>query len=225
MKSAVSRVGKTLSGIGLMMLSPFLSAVLSAETITLTLTDPQGDLLPDAVVFLPETRAASPAQTRVMDQIDKRFVPHVLVARAGDKVLFPNSDNIRHHVYSFSEARPFELKLYSGKPEAPVSFDQPGLVVLGCNIHDSMLGYILVTDAGVFGVTDARGQVTLKVPDGVDKLHIWHERYSTRQSAVMGVSLAQLRASQWRMQVPLAIAASPASVSAPGNGLGNRMRN
>lgn len=225
MKSAVSRVGKTLSGIGLMMLSPFLSAVLSAEAITLTLTDPQGDLLPDEVVFLPETRAVSPAQTRVMDQIDKRFVPHVLVARAGDKVLFPNSDNIRHHVYSFSEARPFELKLYSGKPEAPVSFDQPGLVVLGCNIHDSMLGYILVTEAAVFGVTDARGQVTLKVPDGVGKLHIWHERYSTRQSAVMGVSLTELRASQWRMQVPLAIAASPGSASAPGNGLGNRMRN
>lgn len=220
MKSAVSRVAQTLKAISFLVFS----ACLSAETVTLTLTDAQGALLPDAVVMLPETHHSGSGRTQIMDQLNTAFVPHVLAVHSGDRVLFPNSDNIRHHVYSFSEAKPFELKLYSGKPEAPVAFDNPGLVVLGCNIHDSMLGYILVTDAAVYGVTDADGKVTLEVPEGVDKLHIWHERYSTRQSAVMGASLAQLRARQWQVQVPLAIPASRDTGATSDSGFGNRMR-
>ena len=80
--------------------------------------------------------------------------------RSGTSVAFPNSDNIRHHVYSFSLAKRFELRLYQGTQSAPVVFDSPGVVVLGCNIHDWMVGYIYVTDDSRFAVSDEHGRVT-----------------------------------------------------------------
>ena len=78
----------------------------------------------------------------IMDQVDKQFVPLLLAIRVGDQLSFPNSDNIRHHVYSFSPARTFQLPLYRGIPSAPVSFAVTGRVVLGCNIHDRMAAHV-----------------------------------------------------------------------------------
>lgn len=92
-----------------------------------------------------------------MDQIDQRFVPFVLPVRTGTAVTFPNSDSIAHQVYSFSPSKRFELGLYRGRPYPPVVFDKPGIVVLGCNIHDKMIGYVYVTDAPEFGKTDEQG--------------------------------------------------------------------
>ncbi len=77
-----------------------------------------------------------------MDQQGHQFVPHLLVVQAGTEVTFPNSDNVSHHVYSFSPTKPFELPLYKGDVYPPVTFEKAGIVVVGCNIHDSMLGYI-----------------------------------------------------------------------------------
>ena len=97
------------------------------------------------------------ASTAIMDQIEQRFLPFVLPVRVGTPVRFPNSDSVAHQVYSFSQPKRFELGLYRGKPHAPVVFDKPGIVVLGCNIHDKMVGYIYVTDAAYFGKTSGQG--------------------------------------------------------------------
>ena len=93
-----------------------------------------------------------------MDQVNLAFAPDVLVIPVHSTVQFPNSDAISHQVYSFSSARHFQLPLYRGKPYPPVQFDQPGVVTLGCNIHDNMIAYMLVTDAPFFGRTDALGK-------------------------------------------------------------------
>lgn len=93
----------------------------------------------------------------VMDQIDQRFLPFILPVHTGTPVTFPNSDSIAHQVYSFSPAKRFELGLYRGRTHPPVVFDKPGIVVIGCNIHDKMVGYIYVTDAPYFGKTNERG--------------------------------------------------------------------
>jgi plastocyanin len=98
----------------------------------------------------------------VMDQIDEQFVPDLLVIQAGSRVEFPNSDAVLHHVYSFSAAKQFELPLFHGRVHSPVVFDEPGLVVVGCNIHDHMVGHILVVESPLHGVTDERGVVTFK---------------------------------------------------------------
>ena len=108
----------------------------------------------------------------IMDQVNAQFVPHVLAIETGQAVVFPNSDNIRHHVYSFSEPKQFEIKLYQGVPKTPLTFDQPGLVALGCNIHDSMLGYIYVSPWSDFQVTNESGKATLSKP--TNTVAVWH---------------------------------------------------
>jgi len=113
----------------------------------------------------------------VMDQRDRQFAPHVLPVLAGTSVRFPNSDDTRHHVYSFSEAKTFELQLYHGETARPVTFEQPGVVTLGCNIHDWMLGYIYVLDTPAFARTDASGQGRIgDLPAGEYRVELWHPR-------------------------------------------------
>lgn len=109
-----------------------------------------------------------------LDQKGKEFVPHVLAIKVGTPVYFPNSDDIQHHVYSFSQAKRFEIKLYKGTPSAPVIFNQPGVVALGCNIHDWMLGFVFVTETPHFTTSDNSGHWTLELPGGDYQLSLWH---------------------------------------------------
>lgn len=150
--------------------------------------DQSGKPLVGAVVFISSPSALPErAGSFVLDQVDTEFVPHLLVVPAGSSVRFPNKDNIQHHLYSFSSAKPFELPLYRGEPAAPLVFEKPGLVKLGCNIHDWMLGFILVIPTESFVVTDAQGRGELAAPPGAE-LAVFHERAkatiaSTRRAA------------------------------------------
>lgn len=157
---------------------------------TFFITDQNGQPVKDAVIEFTGLDAASlvprQKQTAVMDQINKRFLPELLVIRANDDVNFPNSDNIRHHVYSFSPAKPFELKLYSGQPNAPLLFEQPGIVVLGCNIHDSMVGYIYVAETEFVEVTDDKGLVSIDSNLVYKSLKVWHPYQSGGHMTVNG---------------------------------------
>lgn len=112
--------------------------------------------------------------TLIMDQVDKLFKPDVLVIQQGDFVDFPNSDNIRHHVYSFSSVNPFEIKLYSGRPEAPLQFNNAGVAVLGCNIHDSMVGYIYIARSKNVIMTDENGLATFANNQAFTNVSVWH---------------------------------------------------
>ncbi|GAA0814820.1 hypothetical protein GCM10009111_12270 [Colwellia asteriadis] len=111
----------------------------------------------------------------VMDQLDKAFVPDLLVIPKNSLVSFPNSDDIRHHVYSFSAAKTFELKLYAGQPKEPVLFNNEGLVVMGCNIHDAMVGYIYVSNNDDVFISNEEGEVLINTTLSTgDKLQLWH---------------------------------------------------
>ena len=136
----------------------------------------QGAPAADAVVSLhsPAAVAATRAGRATIDQRASQFVPRVTVVTVGTPVVFPNSDNVRHQVYSFSPAKRFELPLYSGKPAAPVVFNTAGVVELGCNIHDWMLAYVVVVDTPYHVVTDARGQGRIEAPAGTYILRVWH---------------------------------------------------
>lgn len=146
-----------------------------------------------AVVSLHGGGSASsgPGNARAeMDQRDMQFSPHVLPVQQGTLVYFPNSDDVRHHVYSFSPAKRFELPLYAGRQADPIRFDQTGVVVLGCNIHDSMVGYILVLDTPWFARVDDQGRATLDAPAGDYRLEVWHPRLpENSQPQVFEVSL------------------------------------
>lgn len=137
-----------------------------------------GSPVANAVITLePESGAAPQVAYRseaVMDQQHSRFVPHVLIVPVGTLVHFPNSDNIHHDVYSFSPAKTFDLPLYKGVHASPVLFDKPGVVVLGCNIHDWMLGYIDVVAAPWYAKTDTNGRASLAgIPPGKYRLTVW----------------------------------------------------
>jgi len=157
--------------------APFVSA---ASYVEVTVKDDGGKPISDAVVALAPAGGATSAPrpaSAIMDQQFRMFVPYVLAVPVGTPVTFPNRDNIRHHVYSFSAAKRFELPLYMGTPAAPVLFDRPGVVVLGCNIHDWMVGYIYVSPTSHFAKTADRGVVRLpEVSAGAYEASVWHPR-------------------------------------------------
>jgi plastocyanin len=132
----------------------------------------------DAVVTVHLIGRATPAPAvgrgyRV-DQKDIQFQPFVLVVPRGAEVAFPNSDSVRHHVYSFSQAKRFELKLYAREQARAVRFDQAGVVALGCNIHDQMSGFVFVADTPFAEITPAGGRVRFDAPAGRAVLRLWH---------------------------------------------------
>lgn len=127
----------------------------------------------------------APAAPAIMDQVEQRFLPLVLPVRVGTPVTFPNSDSVAHQVYSFSQPKRFELGLYRGRPHAPIVFDKPGVVVLGCNIHDKMIGYIYVTDAAYFGKTSEQGAWRADaVASGEYRVEVWSPLFARDEPAL-----------------------------------------
>ena len=150
-----------------------------AATLLVAVQTSDGRPLPGAVLTVQALNGLSHPGTPVnaiMDQINRAFVPDLLVIPTGSTVAFPNSDSVSHQIYSFSAAKKFQLPLYRGKPYPPTRFEQPGLVTLGCNIHDSMLAYVVVTDAPYFGRTDSSGSWSTDVPRGKYRVTVWHPR-------------------------------------------------
>ena len=148
---------------------------LAAATLTVRVQDARGRNVDDAVVYaVPEGRQLPLARrTAVMDQKNRMFVPHVLPVQTGTAVSFPNSDDVRHHVYSFSPAKPFQLPLYKGTPANPEVFDRAGVVTLGCNIHDQMSAFIVIVDTPYFD-RSVNGVATLENVDaGRYTVRVW----------------------------------------------------
>lgn len=148
----------------------------TAASLRVLVQDPSGQPQPDAAVYAVPEQPIAPAvgMKATIDQVGRRFVPRVSVIQTGTSVTFPNSDNIRHSVYSFSPAKTFVLKIYSGVPASPVVFDKPGIVVMGCNIHDSMVAWVLVVNTPFFARTDSSGEaVLMNLPPGAYTLRAW----------------------------------------------------
>ncbi|HME40265.1 MAG TPA: hypothetical protein VKG63_15020 [Steroidobacteraceae bacterium] len=150
-----------------------------AAELRVLVKDHHGRLVADAVVLAtplePKNALHAKPPADAVDQVDKQFVPYVKAVFAGSKVWFPNSDHVRHQVYSFSPAKRFELPLYGGTEAPPVVFDKPGVVVLGCNIHDWMVGYVYVSETPFFAKTEGSGTATIdNLPPGEYTVRIWH---------------------------------------------------
>ena len=164
---------------GLVAMAFFAGAPLSyAASLSVQVTDNAGAPVENAAVYA-ELAAGETKQKSVhpveVAQIKRQFVPLVTVIQAGTEVSFPNYDSVKHHVYSFSPAKTFDLPLYSGKVAQAQLFDKVGTVVLGCNIHDKMVAYVQVVNTPFFGKTDALGKVKLEgMAPGKYVLKAWH---------------------------------------------------
>ena len=190
------------------------SLVLAAQ-LKVQVRDNQGNAASGAVVFLESAAAAAavqPAPLANIVQRDKTFVPEILVIPRGTAVTFPNEDTVRHHVYSFSAIKPFEIKLYVGTPAAPVLFDQSGVAVLGCNIHDWMVGYIYVTDDPWFAVSDATGTLHLDaLPAGRYQVTLWHPQMTD----LLPQAGADIEVPAAGLQLSLPVSVGSAAVATP----------
>jgi len=147
--------------------------------IAASVTDEAGRPVEDAVVVAVPTdgdvRVPPRPRAGIVDQVDQEFTPKVTAVLVGTPIRFPNHDNVRHQVYSFSPAKRFELPLYAGVPAEPVVFDKPGVVVLGCNIHDWMVGYVYVSESPYFAKTGKDGKALLtELPPRAYTLRVWH---------------------------------------------------
>lgn len=154
------------------------SACAMSGSLDVLAVTPDGHPVEDFAVVL-ETPAAPPAKKTkaTILQRDREFIPYLTIVQTGTAVEFPNRDPFKHHVYSFSPPKIFEIKLYAGKPAKPVIFDTPGVIALGCNIHDWMEAYVLVTDTPYFAKTGKDGRAHIAdVPAGSYRLKYWHPR-------------------------------------------------
>ncbi|MDX1582655.1 MAG: methylamine utilization protein [Thermoanaerobaculia bacterium] len=148
-----------------------------------------GEQLSDAVVWAVPKEEAIPTpapEAAVMDQRNRTFIPHVLPIQTGTAVRFPNNDNVRHQVYSFSPSKTFQLPLYIGEPPEPVRFTKSGIVSIGCNIHDQMSAWIVVVDTPFFARSGDQGKATLKdLAPGEYEIHVWHPRMGEPQDPLV----------------------------------------
>src|SRR3954470_3721148 len=177
----------------------------SAGSLSVAVKDANGGPVSDAVVYAEGGNSGSAKRQAVIDQRDKQFVPYVTAVQVGTAIVFPNKDNIRHHVYSFSSAKKFELPLYAGVPAAPVVFDKVGFVTLGCNIHDWMVAYVAVVPTPYFQVTGGDGRAVVKdLPAGHFTVQVWHPSLkASPETMAQNADLAQSAASSLSFTVEL----------------------
>jgi plastocyanin len=140
----------------------------------------------EAVLFVDELRAPPVRRREMMDQRNRTFLPHVMAVQLGTRVDFPNHDMVFHNVFSFREGKPFDLRLYPVGATRSVTFTQPGLVRIFCNIHSNMSAFIWVVENPYFDVTDRAGRFRISdVPAGERVIRVWHERLGSRRVSVL----------------------------------------
>ena len=198
---------------------PFLSALASllttlpvvAAPLAVEVADAGGRALAGAVVLLEPVAGKAPVKPMAEAQVaqtKRQFAPRVTLITVGTAVNFPNFDTVRHHVYSFSRAKTFEIKLYAGVPTQPVVFDKPGIAVLGCNIHDRMAAWVVVTDTPWHAMTGADGVARIAdAPAGAYQLSVWHAGLAADSAPV--TRKVQLGSAELRESFQLAVEAAP----------------
>ena len=151
-----------------------------AANLLVHIKDSKQNLLKDTVVYLEALNPTVGTQKQapkkgIIRQRNKMYIPFVSVFQKGTAVSFINQDKFKHHVYSFSNAKKFEIKLYSGKPPKSTLFNNPGTVTLGCNIHDHMLAYAYIVDTPFYALSANTGKAVLRnIPNGKYRLKLWH---------------------------------------------------
>jgi plastocyanin len=179
-----------------------------AVDLRASVRDQTGAPVADAVVFVESDSGAAyppPAEPAIMDQVDREYVPHVLAILAGTAVRFPNKDNVHHQVYSFSKAKTFELSLYRDVEPKPIVMEKAGVIKLGCNIHDWMRGYIVVSPTPYFAKTGPNGEAVLRgLPPGQFRVLAWSERL--KAAAAKTAQTVEVAAQDLSVKIALTLA-------------------
>jgi plastocyanin len=194
-------------------LAPWMLAAGSAlaAPVQIQVTGPDGKPAADVAVMVQPSGsvpAAAAGEVLVVEQREIRFVPFVTAVPLGGTVRFVNKDRFDHHVRSLpggplgtiAPAKTFDFRMAGSRIGADaateIKFDQPGVVALGCHLHGSMRGHIVVSVTPHVAVTDDRGRATIaNVPDGAADVRLWHpEQLSDQQSLRITVAAGAPRA-------------------------------
>lgn len=170
-----------------------------ADSLSVKVTGASGQAVKDAIVYLQPKSAmnVNEASAIEIEQKNKLFNPFISVIPIGTIATFPNHDGIGHHVYSFSESKIFELPLSEEELSQEILFDKPGVVTIGCNIHDWMVAYIYIVDTPYFAKTNSTGLANLeKITPGEYELHIWHPGSISNKDSVSSITIARDRVAQ-----------------------------
>jgi plastocyanin len=201
-----------------------LSLPVFASAVAIQVHDGAGKPLADVVVYAEPEAGAPPQNSPKPAQIEQRglqFLPLVSVIQAGSQVSFPNNDKVRHHIYSFSPAKKFDQKLYSGVAAATQVFDKAGTVVLGCNIHDRMIAYVKVLDTPFFAKSGADGVARIDLPAaGKYTLKAWHFNMAPGAAAEQALTVKAGEAAataSFRLAMKPPVAGDDAHTGAPGH--------
>lgn len=186
-RSGIGRWTAPLSLLLALTISALAPAAASAGMLTVKVLDGDGEPVGDAVVMVSAADGSLPAPAQqapaIIDQSDEMFAPLITIVPVGGRVVFQNSDRIRHHVYSFSPPKPFELQVAGFADTPPVTFDKPGVVAVGCNIHDDMVAWVYVVGAGRTLHTGADGVAAFPdLADGPYQVSVWHPRLRPGQA-------------------------------------------
>ena len=163
----------------------------SAATLHVNVTGADGRPAADTVVMVQPpagSAAVAPAPaTVIIEQKDFRFLPYITVVQPGGAVRFVNKDPFDHHIRSLpggpmsnvAPVKTVEFRLAAagrgGDSSEVVKLDLPGSVLLGCHLHGSMRGHLLVAAVPWFAVTDDRGRARIEgLPEGAVELRLWH---------------------------------------------------
>ncbi len=186
------KVGSGALAVFVMLLCLFVSASTVGQSLEVSLVDQNLNPVEGAVieVILPDELKPNylTVGNVIVDQVDKEFVPLVSTVVAGNEVSFPNSDNILHHVYSFSPINTFNIPLYGKEEQAQFSqlFAETGVVEIGCNIHDWMLAYIYVAETSLNSISNTAGVAAIAgLPSGMFQLRIWHPRLNAPNNSIL----------------------------------------
>lgn len=182
-----------------------------ATPVAVQVSDAAGRALPEAVLLLEPLAgkvAVKPMPEVQIAQEKRQFSPRVTLITVGTRVNFPNFDTVRHHVYSFSKAKTFEIKLYAGVPGRPEVFDKPGIAVLGCNIHDRMAAWVVVAETPWHAMSGSDGIARIAdAPPGTYQLSVWHAGLAANSPPL--TRQVQLGSAELRESFQLSLQAAP----------------
>jgi plastocyanin len=202
------------------------AGALHAATLDAKVIDETGGPVADAVVvavpLFDATLPANARRTEVLEQVNQQFAQFVTPVFVGNPVAFPNKDQVKHHVYSFSPAKSFQIPLYAGMPDKPVIFDKAGVVTLGCNIHDWMLSFLYISESPFFAKTDREGKAQVaNLPAGKYELRVWHPAVTAPESAskkMVDLARDTMEAAHWAITVKPGITRVRRAPAASGGG-------
>jgi plastocyanin len=206
-----------------------------AASLSVNIVDKDGKPTPDAVVMVVTSSVSSPKMLLPMaatiSQASMQFIPAVTIVRPGAKVTFVNNDPWDHHVrgsaagaaqFSGNDENGFVLRLggktvgVAGK-SSTVSLDSAGVVLLGCHLHGSMVGHVVVSDTPWAVKTDANGVATFTdLPDGAATVKVWHAaQFVDLKPVQTALSAAPAQVKMQLSVTPRRRAAASSSTAAP----------